>query len=289
MFELVALVVALIGSSFAAWEDLKTTEIPDIIPHAMTVSGLIIYAVQSFLLWDYWPLVYSVTTGLSFLGFGFLMYRLGQWGGGDAKVLSAIGFLLPTYSMFPKGVRLMFPFPISYFVNLFFVGAVYMLVYAVVIAARNRKIVAEFARSVRASSKIIYIGSLALFGCFLTFGWYLSVMFDFRLTSLFLIINSLLPVVMTIFLFVVWKFTKAVEDMGFKKRVNVRRLRVGDVLLKSKVWEGITEKELRAIRRSKKKYVWIKEGVRFAPAFPLALLFTAYFGDAIFIFLRFLI
>lgn len=288
MFELVALVIALLGSSFAAWEDLKTTEIPDWIPHLMIVCGLVIHCVQSLLLWDYWPLVYSVVVGLGFLGFGFLMYYSGQWGGGDAKVLSAIGFLLPTYSMFAAGARLFFPFPISYAVNVFFIGAIYMLVYAVVVALRNRKVIDEFVGSVEASSKIISIGSLVLFSFFLIFGWYLSTTFGLQLSSKFLIYNTLLPVIMAISLFIVWKFAKAVENIGFKKRVHVKRLRVGDVLLKSRVWEGITKKELRAIRRSGKKYVRIKEGVRFAPAFPLALLFTVYFGDAIFLFLRFL-
>ncbi|MCS7106355.1 MAG: hypothetical protein NZ942_03500, partial [Candidatus Aenigmarchaeota archaeon] len=57
------------------------------------------------------------------------------------------------------------------------------------------------------------------------------------------------------------------------------KLKVGDVLAESKLWEGITQKDLIKIKKSGKKYVVIKEGVRFAPAFPLALLFTLYFGD----------
>ncbi len=71
-----------------------------------------------------------------------------------------------------------------------------------------------------------------------------------------------------------------------KKRIPVSKLRVGDVLLSSKLWEGITEKELKRIKRSGKRYVRIKEGVRFGPAFPLALLFTIYFGDTILFLIR---
>ena len=288
MFEIIALIIALVGSSLAAWEDLRTTEIPDIIPHLMIACGLAINAAQSFLLWDYWPLLNSAIAGLSFLGFGFLMYRFGQWGGGDAKVLAAVGFLLPSFSALPAGVSLLFPFPFSYLLNVFFVGAVYMILYAAVVAARNRKVVDEFVGSVRASSRVVSIATLALLAVFLIFGWYLSGAFGLQIDSTFFVFNTLLPIGATVALFVVWKFAKAVENVGFKKRISVRRLKVGDVLMSSKVWEGITEKELRAIRRSDKRYVWIKEGVRFAPAFPLGLLFTIFFGDAVFVLLRFL-
>jgi hypothetical protein len=51
--------------------------------------------------------------------------------------------------------------------------------------------------------------------------------------------------------------------------------------LEYRIWEGITEKELEKIKKSGRKYIYIKEGVRFAPTFPLALIFTLWFGDGI--------
>ena len=88
-------------------------------------------------------------------------------------------------------------------------------------------------------------------------------------------------------LYILWKFVKAVENVGFKKKIPVSKLRVGDVPDYYKIWEGITEKEIRKIKKSGKKYIWIKEGVRFAPAFPLALLFTLIMGDGIVWFIGF--
>jgi len=108
--------------------------------------------------------------------------------------------------------------------------------------------------------------------------------FDF----VFILKNSLFPLIAILALFVIWKFTKSVEEVGFKKRIPVSKLKVGDVLLESKKWEGITKKELKKIKRSR-KYVTVKEGVRFAPSFVLALLFTLYFGDGLLIFMNFLI
>src|SRR5437867_3545096 len=100
MFELIFFGVAAVGSTLAALWDLKTTEIPDLIPYSMMAIGIVLFSIESLLTNDYTLIAKSAFVGLSFLGLGFLMYYLGQWGGGDAKILSAIGFLIPEL---PKG------------------------------------------------------------------------------------------------------------------------------------------------------------------------------------------
>lgn len=287
MFELIPLAIALIGSSMAAVWDLKTTEIPDEIPYAMIALALIFYAIQSLLQWNYWPVLNSLIFGLGFLGFGFLMYYAGQWGGGDAKVLSAIGFLIPEA---PRGfLKLFFPFPFSYLINVFLVGAAYMLIYAFVLALINKRIMIKFFKDMKASSRILLIGSIFLFFCFVFFNWLLMNYFQMRFDLVFILKNSFYPLIATLALFIIWKFAKSVEEVGFKKRIPVSELKVGDVLERSKLWEGITEKKLKKIKKSGKKFVAIKEGIRFGGVFPLALLFTLYFGDGILIFMKFLI
>ncbi|MEM7825783.1 MAG: hypothetical protein QW412_02915, partial [Candidatus Aenigmatarchaeota archaeon] len=98
-----------------------------------------------------------------------------------------------------------------------------------------------------------------------------------------------LPLVFIVSIFLIWKFTKSVEEVGFKKKIPVSKLRVGDVLAESKIWEGITQRDLMKIKKSGKKFVVIKEGVRFAPAFSLALLFTVYLGDVFLFFFKLVI
>jgi len=93
----------------------------------------------------------------------------------------------------------------------------------------------------------------------------------------------------TLGLFVIFKFSKSVEDFGFKKKIPVGKLRVGDVLLESKEFVGLSPRQVAAVKRSGRKFVVIKEGVRFAPAFPLALLFTLLYGDAIFLILKYFV
>jgi preflagellin peptidase FlaK len=287
MLEVAALAIAFIGSSIAAVWDLKTTEVPDEISFVMIAAALLIYGTQSLLAWNYWPFLNSCIVGSIFLGFGFLMYRLGQWGGADMLVLAAIGFLLPTAPSL-LGLNLLFPFPLTYIINVFLVGAVYMLIYAGGIAAMNKKVIKEFKRNMKASAGVILAVSGSLFTTFLMIGLYLSVTLHLGVNIDSIAVNSLVPLSITIALIVIWKFARAVENVGFKKKISVSKLKVGDVLMKNALWKGVTKKELRAIRK-KKKHVWIKEGVRFAPAFPLGLLITVLFGDALILFVKFFV
>jgi len=279
MFEIILLTVAFIGSTIAAVIDLKTTEIPDEIPYVMAGIAIVAYGIKSYLVWSYLPILQSCIAGLSFLGFGFLMYFLGQWGGGDAKILSAIGFLLPDLSSSLKHQTFL-PFSLSYFFDVFFIGAIYMIIYAIVISIINKKIWSVFLNDLRANSKMILlfnalmILSLSLL-TFVANRYYtfipLKGMIRFEIALFFTAIGFLL----------LWKFVKTVEEVGFKKRIPVSKLREGDVLLDSKIWEGITKEDVIKIKKSGKKYVRIKEGVRFAPAFPLALLFNVFLGGGI--------
>lgn len=285
MFELLSIVIAFVGSAAAGFWDLKTTEIPDKIPHLMIACGIAIAIAESYLASSYWPLLSSAIAGGSFLVFGFFMYYLGQWGGGDAKILSAIGFLLPTLpENFSAGLA--FPFSISFLFNVFLIGAAYMLVYALVFALMNKKLISQFFDDIKKSQKIIFFGSIILFLVFLSLNWFLSVYLNNVYNLASIVSNSLLLLAASIGLFLIFKFAKVVEDFGFKKKIPISKLKIGDVLLDSKVFEGITEKELKKIKKSGKKFLWVKEGVRFGLAFPLALLFTLFVGDGIFLLLK---
>ncbi len=279
MIEFILILVALAGSLLSGVIDLKTTEIPDQIPYAMMVLGIIGNAVISVLAGSYWPLLSSFFVGLIFLGIGFLFYYFGQWGGGDAKLLSGIGFLLPQLPI-QYSAKLLFPFPLTFFFNLFLVGAVYMIVYALVLSFMNKKIWSVFFYDIKANAKMLLVLNVIITTGLLLFGS--IVLRNFIIMSFVQMIRFEITIVLAIFgMFLIWRFTKTVEDVGFKKRISTSELREGDVLLDSKVWEGLTLEQIKKVKASKKKHVWIKEGVRFGLAFPLALLFTLFIGDGI--------
>ncbi len=294
MLQFLVLGVALIGCVIASYWDLKTTEVPDSVPYSMISAGILIYLVQSILANSIEPLANSVMMGISLFVFGYILYYFGQWGGADAKILSSIGFLLPdipsvTISQSLPIFPLTLPFPLTYVANLFLVGTVYMFIYAFFIAANDRKIVSHFRKDVRSSTKLILFSSIALF-IFLSligFEFYRSIGADPEFYGVFS--KSAITVIATSAIFLLYKFARVVENVGFKKRIPVSDVKEGDVLMKSKVWVGIENAELHKLRSSGKKYVWIKEGVRFIPAFLLALIFTIYYGDIMFFVFGFLL
>ncbi|MCD6402950.1 MAG: prepilin peptidase [Candidatus Aenigmarchaeota archaeon] len=273
MLDLIVFYVGLFLSSVAAAWDLKTTEIPDEIPYAIAIIGIFAHFLYSLNVHTFMPLVYSLVFGFVFLVIGFAMYYTGQWGGGDAKLLTAIG--VSTY-MIPTKDAL--PFPLDFFVNLFLVGSVYIIFYSLVLSIRNKKIWKEFIRKVKEEKKELIAYS---FGVFIlvflsSFIFYSAYGLKFNLDVL---LFSFTMSVVAFCLIVLLKFGRVVEDVGFKKRIRVSQLKVGDVLAESKVWEGLSQEEIMRIKKSKRKYVWIKEGVRFAPAFPLALVATHWVGN----------
>jgi Flp pilus assembly protein protease CpaA len=276
MFEWFLLIVALVGSFIAGIIDLKTTEIPDEIPHLMAGVGIVLHLIESIAISSYTPILYSCLAGFGFLAFGFFMYYTGQWGGGDAKMLSALGFLLPTL----PNAKTFFPFSLSLFFNVFFIGAIYMFVYAFAISLKEKKVWTEFSHELKANARMLVLLNVAIAFALILFGVF-AMRFLVGLSFFELLMMEFKLVAFVALLFFVWRFSKVVEEVVFKKKIPVSKLREGDVLLESKLWEGVTKEQVKMIKKSGVKHVWIKEGVRFGLVFPLALLFTLFIGDGI--------
>ena len=89
MFQLILgyflVLTGLAGSGLAGYFYLKTTEIPDEIPLAMVVLGVLTRFGYSLFTGDWSFLLLPAIIGGGFFGFGFLMYYSGQWGGGDEE------------------------------------------------------------------------------------------------------------------------------------------------------------------------------------------------------------
>jgi Flp pilus assembly protein protease CpaA len=258
MLELILFGIAFIGSLAAGLWDLKTTEIPDEIPTLMIALGVALWLMSG----NIYGFALSMVFGISFLLFGWLLYKAGQWGGGDAKMLSAIGFLIPLF-----GGRLL---ALDFFFNLFFVGLFYMVVYSVALGFLNKGTFSTFGKAMTREKIIsaVVIALIVVSGL------------TFVFISESMVAAELLLILALLMLF--WKYSKTVENNIFKKKIPTSKLRVGDVLLESKQWDGISEEDLAKIKRSGKKFVTIKEGVRFGMVFFIALIVTYFAGNIIF-------
>ena len=248
--------IAIIGSSVAGLYDLKTTNMPDRFIISLAVLGLLFYASHGIATGEFSLLMNSILVGSIFTAFGALMYFTGQWGGGDGEMLAAIGFMLPSIAQ-------------DFFVNLFFIGALYTMIFAVGFGI-YRKLYTDFFKELKGiinSSHIIFI-ALSSFVIYL-----------------FHPLLALLPVVLLLSIILI-VFLRFVEEKGFYRRISTKRLNVDDMLgedisslkLYKKHLRGLTKEEVLKIRRNRTT-ILIREGVRFGPAFPLTLLFTLLYGN----------
>ena len=207
--------------------------------------------------------------GLIGLGFGFILmnafYYGRMFGGGDAKMLMALGTIIPLSFDWKINLELIILFTLIFLIA----GAVYGIVYSKILMFMNfKRFKQEFSVILRKHKKIAY--AVGVMGLLL---FVLSVVLDFyagRFLALLIFISPLL---------MIW--AKAVENSCMVKSVDARDLTIGDLLISSikigkKIikpdWEGLSEKELLFIQKNYKKKVLIRYGVPFIRAFLIALI-----------------
>lgn len=254
------IIISLTGSAIAGFWDLLTTEVPDEIPVLMASAGVFGWYFYSLSTGYFAPLFYSIVIGTAILIAGMLLYKKGHWGGADALILAAIAYTIPLFNS-----QLFMPL---FILNLTIVGSIYTIIYAVVIGVMNRRIFGYFINDMKANWKIVSAipGMFALLILFLISFYTYANIFPF-LWIFFLVV----------FLTIFWRYGVVIEHKVFKKRILSSRLKPGDVV-ENMIWRGIAENEIRKIRE-KKKYVVIKEGVRFVPAFFITLVATLMHGN----------
>ncbi|MCD6477898.1 MAG: prepilin peptidase [Candidatus Aenigmarchaeota archaeon] len=271
--------VGIVGSGIAGYFDLKTTEIPDEIPVIMIIIGLILRGAYFLLTGNLMFLLIPAAVAGAFFGFGLLMYYFGQWGGGDAKLLAAMGFLIGNI---PIGCGL-FPTYLNYFLNVFLVGAAYIITYAFAMSIINKKISSAFFKSLKGDVKEFSIFTTVI----IVSTFMISLFFWYTLGTYEIMIMA--PIIlMGISLYILWKFLKTVEEVGFRKKISTRNLKEGDMLgedlpklnLNSKIIRGLTKEEIKKIRKVRKT-IWIREGVRFGPVFCIAAIVTFLYGNLV--------
>ena len=281
MLEWVLLLIGFAGFGSAAWLDLKTTEFPDWIPYAMIAGALASRGVYSFAVSDFSFVTSSAIIGLLFLGLGMAMYWTRQWGDGAAWLLGAMGFLFADstgFSAVQAGAAGMaaLPFPLTLVFNFFFISFFYLIAYSIALGAMNPRVTRDFAKFLKGSSAKI-VSFVAAF-CAMCAGLVLYSHFQLGIPLQRLTYAALFPVLFACLLIFVY-YGKFIEGRLFRKRVDARKLRPGDVPA-DRVWKVLSEKDVAALRK-KGGRIWIKEGVRFAPVFIITLILTLLFGNVV--------
>ena len=278
MIDIAIIIVSLFVLVIAAYTDLRTLEVPDWLNYSGIAAGLGISIIYSAQQWSYWPIVWSSLGLLIGFAIASLMYYGGQWGGGDAKLLMAIGAILGFH---PDK----FAISTGFLINLVFAGAAWSLIWSGALAIGNRKNFWKTFKALRHHSpyKRLRITSL-LVAAVLVFA---SFALPFKTALLGLALIAYAMCYLTI-------FVKSVELSCMHKWITPDKLTEGDWLIHAvKVGNkqvlpaklGLEKKQVNLLNKlyAQKKIdrVLVKYGVPFTPAFLMAFVFTIIYGNII--------
>lgn len=273
MFEIFFLIcLALVWIAFASVQDWRTREVANWLSFSLVIFAIgfrffyCLFSESSF------GFLYQGLIGLGiFFVIGNLFYYGRFFAGGDAKLMMALGAILPLSESFFINLKIFILFLFLFF----FIGAFYGLIWSFVLTARNfKRFKNEFAILFNKNKKlflaVLFLG-LVLMGA----GFVEIFLFYFG------VLIFLLP-----YLYI---YAKAVDESCMIKSVSVCDLREGDWLyknlnvgrnvLKSK-WEGLSKNEIKLIQKKYKK-IQIRYGIPFVPVFLISflILILIYFSN----------
>lgn len=208
--------------------------------------------------------------GLIGLGIFFLLgnffYYTRMFAGGDAKLMMALGPVLPLSTSFHTNLKIL----ILFFLLFLLAGAIYGIGWSIYLFSKEKK---KLAKEVKVKLKKFKIPSMLLMILgllFMAIGFY---------DSLFFYLGVM--VFLSPYLYV---YSKAIDDVCLVKNVKTKNLEEGDWLykdfrVKGKIikadWGGLSKKQIAEIRKQHKS-VMIREGIPFVPTFLIALLVLTY-------------
>jgi len=265
MINYVFIAIAIAGTLIGAYTDIRTRLVPDWTSYFMLTAGLGGHAILSLLSKSIWPIAYSAIGAGIFFAVGYLLYKAGVWGGGDAKLLPALGSLLA----FSTSIAI-WPFLVSFWLNLLILGAVFGIFGMLFLFFKNRtKTIIELKGMIRKFKLPFYstIFATALFGIVTTF----------EKTAIF----GFIIAVLGLLLFVL----KATEKAALHKSIQPNKLVEGDWILdeikcgsycyvpkKIGVEKADIAKMIELEKLGKLKDVKVKDGIPYVPAFLAALI-----------------
>lgn len=278
MLESISFIITaflLIILTLAALFDLKTLEVPDWLTYGGIALGIIIHIILSITQTTYSPMLSSILgTGAGFL-IGALMYYTGQWGGGDAKLLMAVGALLGVDFNITST-------SLAFLINLIFAGALWGIGYLLVLGIRHARNTLRVFNTVRKKHHKALLLNTLLAGIILI----PALLTEYTVPLAFLAF-------ITYALAYLGVFAKSVELTCMHKWINPEQLVEGDWLVHPFMHgnriiagpsnTGLTRQEVAALKTIHREHhtgnVCVKYGIPFTPAFLIAYVFTLGLGN----------
>lgn len=269
MIEVVFLLgLGLIWIIFATIQDLKNQEVANWLNFSLIIFALGFRFFYSLFLGEDYGFFYQGLIGFGiFFVLGNLFYYSRIFAGGDAKLMIALGAVLPIYESFYSNVK----FFIIFFVVFLFSGMIYGMAFSAYLTLRHfTKFKKEFKNQFKKNKNIIY--AIIFFSLF-----FIAIGFSERVFFLFGGFVFILPYL--------YLYTKSVDEACMIKKIKAKDLREGDWLYKDirigrKIikanWDGLSKKDINLIQK-KNKSILIRQGIPFVPVFLISFLIILFF------------
>ncbi len=89
------IIISVIGLIIATYTDLKARIVPNTLNYGLAIIGVLLFGVISIIEWNSMPIVLSIL-GLCYgFFFGWIMWKIGVFAGGDVKLFMGLGALNP--------------------------------------------------------------------------------------------------------------------------------------------------------------------------------------------------
>jgi Flp pilus assembly protein protease CpaA len=255
----------------AILQDVRRREVDNIWNFSLIAFALAYRMFFSIFSNNYWFFLNGMIGFFLFLILGNLFYYGRLFAGGDAKLVIALGTILPlSYDWFINAKIFMI------FIGSFLAGgSFYVLLYSFVLILFNfDKFLREYKKQF-VKYKHYFI-------------WSFLFVFLFGFLIYFFNKNMVLSSLIFFLFPTLFVFARAVEESCMVKKVSVNNLTVGDWLYEDlylngktirKNWEGLSLKDLKLIRRKYNRKVLVKYGVPFTPSFFIGFLTVLYFAN----------
>jgi Flp pilus assembly protein protease CpaA len=274
MLEFMVFSVALVLLIIGTITDIKTREVPDWLNFAGISAGFGINALWALHAHDWQPIMSSALGFGVFFVIACVMYYTGQWGGGDSKLLMALGALLGF------GFSLSNP-AVAFLIWVLLAGAAYGLCWSAWYAAKNFRVVLVRYRKLLEPFRWAHALVLGVFALGIAFAIATN---DDYLRIVMLVLALLAPA-----LFYTSLFIKAVELCCMYKQRTPAELTEGDWIAKPVSVKGryicgpkdlgITQEKIKRLKKLKVKQVTVKEGIPFVPSFLIGFLLSIWLGS----------
>lgn len=265
MLEVIFLsALALVWIIFAIIQDLRKREVANWLNFSLIIFALgFRFFYSLFSQGANFNFFYQGLIGFGiFFIIGNVFYYAKLFAGGDAKLMIALGAIIPFYYTFSENIK----FFILFFILFLFAGAFYSLIFSVVLSFRNfTKFRKELFIQLGRNKKLIFPFMVAgLF--FMLLGFFNNLFFVFGV--LFFVLPYL------------YVYAKSVDECCMVKKVNPNELSEGDWLYydvkignkKIKAnWDGLEKKDIDYLKR-KHKLIKIRQGIPFTPSFLISFL-----------------